>query len=177
MASRDAWNAWPEGLRSPQSSMAKPVLWRLEATVSTRDDVIKWKNFPRHWSFVRGIHLSLPVTRIFDVFFDLRLNKRLSKQSWGWWFETLSSPLWRHCNGVIGNRNVSSFVKTKWVFLHSDNCATVDGSEFCFAPTVHYIDLVSCQPTIFIQTDHSFVWIYTISVNAAENQLGDHGYL
>ena len=25
-------------------------------------------------------------------------NKRLSKHSWGWWFETLSSPLWRHCN-------------------------------------------------------------------------------
>ena len=34
-----------------------------------------------------------PVTRSFDVFFDLRLNKRLSKQSWGWWFETLSRPL------------------------------------------------------------------------------------
>ena len=29
-----------------------------------------------------------PVTRSFDVFFDLRLNKRLSNQSWGWWFET-----------------------------------------------------------------------------------------
>ena len=39
-----------------------------------------------------------PVTRSFDVFFDLRLNKRLSKQSWGWWFETLSCPLWRHSN-------------------------------------------------------------------------------
>ena len=39
-----------------------------------------------------------PVTRSFDVFFDLRLNKRLSKQSWGWWFETLSHPLWRHRN-------------------------------------------------------------------------------
>ena len=38
------------------------------------------------------------VTRSFDVFFDLRLNKRLSKQSWGWWFETLSRPLWRHWN-------------------------------------------------------------------------------
>ena len=45
-----------------------------------------------------------PVTRSFDVFFDLRLNKRLSKQSWGWWFETLSCPLWRHCNGFHGKR-------------------------------------------------------------------------
>ena len=38
------------------------------------------------------------VTRNFDVFFDLRLNKWLSKQSWGWWFETPSCPLWHHCN-------------------------------------------------------------------------------
>ena len=38
-----------------------------------------------------------PVTQSFDVFFDL--VKRLSKQSWGWWCETLSHPLWRHCNG------------------------------------------------------------------------------
>ena len=39
-----------------------------------------------------------PVTRSFDVFFDLRPNKQLSKQSWGWWFETLSRPFWRHRN-------------------------------------------------------------------------------
>ena len=43
-----------------------------------------------------------PVTRSFDVFFDLRLNKRLSKHSWGWWFETLSWSLWRHHNGESG---------------------------------------------------------------------------
>ena len=54
-----------------------------------------------------------PVTRSFDVFFDLRLDKRLSKQSWGWWFETLSCPLWRHCNELqrldymIGYQNCS----------------------------------------------------------------------
>ena len=41
-----------------------------------------------------------PVTRSFDVVFDLRLNKRLSKQGWGWWFETPSRPLWRHCNNI-----------------------------------------------------------------------------
>ena len=70
------------------------------------DYVIKWKHFPRNWPFVRGIHRS-PVNsthkgqwRGADVFFDLRPNKRLSKQWWGWWFETLSSPLWRHCNAI-----------------------------------------------------------------------------
>ena len=39
-----------------------------------------------------------PVTQSFDVFFDLRLNKWLSKQGWGWWFEMPSRSLWRHCN-------------------------------------------------------------------------------
>ena len=42
-----------------------------------------------------------PVTRSFDVFFDLCLNKRLRKQSRGWWFETLSGPLLRHCNDLF----------------------------------------------------------------------------
>ena len=39
-----------------------------------------------------------PVTRSFDVYFDLRLKKRLCKQSWAWWFETLLCPLWCHSN-------------------------------------------------------------------------------
>ena len=41
------------------------------------------------------------MTRSFDIFFNLRLNKWLSKQWWGWWLETLSCPLWRHCNGFL----------------------------------------------------------------------------
>ena len=39
-----------------------------------------------------------PVTRSFDVFFYLRLNKLLSKQSMYRWFEMPSRSLWRHCN-------------------------------------------------------------------------------
>ena len=41
-----------------------------------------------------------PVTRSFDVFFDLRPNKQLSKQWWGWWFEMPSWSAWRHCNAL-----------------------------------------------------------------------------
>ena len=48
----------------------------------------------------------------FDVFFDLRLNKRLSKQSSGWWFETLLRPLWRHFNDY-GNNPDNKFVIEK----------------------------------------------------------------
>ena len=39
-----------------------------------------------------------PVMRSFDFYFDLRPNKRSSKQLWGWWFETPLRPLWRHRN-------------------------------------------------------------------------------
>ena len=66
--------------------------------------------FSCYWRFVRVIHRALvnsprkasdaelPVTRSFHVVFDLRLNKCFSKQSRGWWFETPSHSLWRHCN-------------------------------------------------------------------------------
>ena len=72
-----------------------------------------------------------PVTRSFDVFFDLRLNKRLSKQPWGWWFETPSQSLWCQCN-VLWHylikhcRYLSTFAsgiiviaEPSWVFLSS----------------------------------------------------------
>ena len=39
-----------------------------------------------------------PVMQSFGVLFDLCLNKRLSKQSWSWWFEAPSRSLWRHFN-------------------------------------------------------------------------------
>ena len=74
------------------------------------DDVIKCNHFPRYWPFVRGIHRSTvnsphkrPVTRSFDVFFDLHSNKRLGKQWRGWWCGTPCIPLWRHCNEVSVN--------------------------------------------------------------------------
>ena len=68
------------------------------------DDVIKWKHFPRYCPFVRGIHpTQRPVTQSFDVFFDLCLNRGLRKQWWGWWFVTLSRPLWRHRDDVHFN--------------------------------------------------------------------------
>ena len=61
-----------------------------------------------------------PVTRSFDVFFDLRLNKRLSKQPWGWWVDTLSRSLWRHCNVKFGNRSVipSHYSLHVWSIIH-----------------------------------------------------------
>ena len=67
-------------------------------------DVIKWKHFPHNWPFGRGIHRSrwIPHTKVSDAelwcFLWSASEKRLCKQSWGWWFETPSCSLWRQCN-------------------------------------------------------------------------------
>ena len=53
-----------------------------------------------------------PVTRSFDVFFDLCPNKRLSKQPWGWWFETTSWSLWRHCNAPFPSQEMRVIAET-----------------------------------------------------------------
>ena len=88
--------------------------------VVLHDDVIKWKHLPRYWPFVRGIHRS-PVKsphkgqwRGALMFPLICVNKRLSKQSWGWWFETLSCRLWRHRNVTcFTNRGYTSYSKWK----------------------------------------------------------------
>ena len=78
--------------------------WMLISGRLKHDDVIKWKHFLRYWPFVRGIHRS-PVNsphkgqwRGAFMFSLICLNKRLSKQSWGWWFETTLRQLWCHSN-------------------------------------------------------------------------------
>ena len=58
-----------------------------------------------------GFPSQRPVTRSFDVFFDLSRNKRLSQQLRRPRFET---PLWRHCNDP---RNIDTLP-----FLHSAGC-------------------------------------------------------
>ena len=52
-------------------------------------------------SVTGGFPSQRPVTHRFDVFFDLRLNKWLSKQSRRWWSETPSRSVWRHSNVSI----------------------------------------------------------------------------
>ena len=56
------------------------------------------------WEFTG--HRWIPRTKASDAelwcILDLRSNKRLSKQWCGWWFETPSRPLWRHCNVISG---------------------------------------------------------------------------
>ena len=81
--------------------------WTIRIYHVIHDDVIKWQHFPRYWPFVLGIHRSPVISPhkrqwrgALMFFFYLRPNKRLSKQSRGWWFETLPCPLWRRCNAL-----------------------------------------------------------------------------
>ena len=85
------------------------LIMAIQAPVFTKGDFTWWRHQMERFSAQLAIcagnspvpgefPTQRPVTRSFDVYFDLRPNKRLSKQSWGWWFETLSCPLWRHRN-------------------------------------------------------------------------------
>ena len=70
------------------------VTWKLHwhAHYTKYEEVNAWDRSIYSWwrhQIETFYALQRPVTR---------LNKRLSKQSWGWWFETLSCPLWRHSN-------------------------------------------------------------------------------
>ena len=53
-----------------------------------------------------------PATRSFDVFFDLHLSKRLSKQPRAWWFETPSRP----CEDV--NMHCVKLIPTNDIYVH-----------------------------------------------------------
>ena len=72
-----------------------------------------------------------PVTRSFDVFFHLCLNKWLSKQSWGWWFETPSRSFWRHRHESSMDRaraycrmSVMHYLKQSYLYSVYTYCVT-----------------------------------------------------
>ena len=82
------------------------------------DDVIKWNYFPRYWPLLREStgHRWIPLTEASDVFFDLRLNKRLNKQSRTRRFDTPSRSLWRHWYDSYSFHCCSPLIKLTTVF-------------------------------------------------------------
>ena len=82
----------------------------------------------------RWIPSQRPVTRSFGVSFVLRMNKRLSKQSRRWWFETPSRSLWHHCNATlkIPDKLFDNFVVTDGtVSYHNDNLQCYKWRQNC----------------------------------------------
>ena len=72
----------------------KACTWCCSVVVCHQFQVRSIRKIPFTGEFIA----QRPVTRSFGVFFDLRLHEWLSKQSWGWWFETPSCTLWRRCD-------------------------------------------------------------------------------
>ena len=106
------------------------------------DDVIKWKHFPRNWPLCGEFTgpgefpTQRPVARSFGVFFDLRLNKRLSKQPWGWWFETPLWSLWCQCNA----KEIPLLVVVTVITLVTSIFVETETETSLFNTTWHYTD-------------------------------------
>ena len=91
--------SWTSSCKTKFTSHRPLQMWKygLSGVRGVHDDLIKWKHFLCYWPFVRGIHRS-PVNsphkgqwRGALMFSSIcGLNKRLRKQTWGWWFETPS---------------------------------------------------------------------------------------
>ena len=95
------------GSRIDRQEPLRDYVWtsRQITKLCLHDDIIEMETSSALLAFCAGnspvtgeFHAQRPVTRSFDDFVDLRLNKQLSKQSWGWWFETPLGSLWCHCN-------------------------------------------------------------------------------
>ena len=100
--------------------------WRQTITWASADQVPWWRHQMETFSALLALcagnspvtgefPAQRPVTRSFDAFFDLHLNKRLSKQPWGWWFETPSWSLWRQCSTMM----LFGFAWPQWVNGHT----------------------------------------------------------
>ena len=139
------------------------ITQRTDATAPPflHDDVIKWKHFPRYWP------MSV------DVFFDLRLNKRSSKQSWGWWFETPSRSLWCHCNAMVLTRRNSwretRFHKTK---DHHTNTFVLQFLMIVAFIDIKHLNITSClciRLLCFILWNILFSFIIFVEIFSFEN--------
>ena len=90
-----------------------------------------------------------PVTRSFDVFFDLRLNKRLSKQSRRRWFETPLRSLWRHCNvnSTPCSQAFATGLKMRNISRPWPNLSSSEGSQDISACQIsgHYCNALSIK--------------------------------
>ena len=112
-----------------------------------------------------------PVTRSFGVFFDLLLNKRLSKQSWGSWFDTSSHSLWRHCNAdevhspISYEIIVTMCLQLFWRLYVTDNHAFDEFPIWIFYLAFHFKSILSCflQGPVTLVPSLCWVRAYKIS--------------
>ena len=110
-----------------------------------------------------------PVKRSFDVLFDLRLNKRLSKKWWGWWCKTPSYSLWCHCNEIPSAKSQATCNNTLTITLSIMVCFTIitthirralsdltpdNGFKCCLVSVDGLMNLMEVACAVFTQYDY-----------------------
>ena len=79
-------------------------------------------------------------------FFDLCLNKRLSKHSWGCWFEALARPLWCHCNVLL---SMTKFGRIRYGCIQLTLCVLINRHNvnvWCWTDTTFIITVATRFP-------------------------------
>ena len=82
--------------------------FRLQAWPYNNFSNYSWWRHQMETFFTGGFPSERPVTRSFVLFFDLRLNKPVCKQSRRRWFQTPWRSLWRHCNVSVNVERAES---------------------------------------------------------------------
>ena len=106
----------------------------LPATRHSHDDVIKWKNFPRHWPFLRGMHRS-PVD---------------SPHKGQWRGALMFSLICAWTNGWANNGDASDLRRHR---AHYDDTVNIP----CDGIACHYSDVIMSSMASPI-SDVSVVW-------------------
>ena len=115
-----------------------------------------------------------PVTRSFDVYFDLRPNKRLSKQPRGWWFETQSCPLWCHRNVICGSicASIIGDVRRPWILFLMPPYNWVNGRHVTtvvniktFINVLILTTVVACCISYTYDMQHAFAYMVPLKNN------------
>ena len=99
-----------------------------------------------------------PVRRSFDIFFDLCLSKRLSKQSWGWWFGTPLGSSWRHCNDLSELLYITPHVYTNLTNVSHTNNIVTAGCHFKYLGAILWYSIFHLYGNWLIE--HLYFVIY-----------------
>ena len=91
-----------------------------------------------------------PVKRSIDVFFDLCLNKRLMKQSRGWWFQTPSCSLWCYYNAYCENLHVNNTHHVVYRFLHIHLSSVTDVTSFLWGRRIKWVIVSNTIRWVFV---------------------------
>ena len=109
-----------------------PCRQRFKRNIWWHDVVIKWKHFPRHWPFVRGIHRSLVNSPHKGQWRGALMFSLICAWMNGWVnnrvIGDLRRPLWRHCNGISDNSCgiLSQIYAAKWPWQDTWKLTNID---------------------------------------------------